>query len=93
MFLNTCKALDNLLDEDIIFKLKQNRILVKLMNILKVFGTAENKVPFLQDRYHTASNWVNFQTGVPKGSILSVQDLPTWDAQVFLVADNQCQLT
>ena len=64
VFLDTCKALDKIWHEGIIFKLQQNSISDDLLNILSDFLRNRKQRVMLNGQ-----SWTNINAGVPQGFI------------------------
>ena len=67
VFLDIFKALDKVWHEGLIFKLKQNGISGKLLNLIKDFLKNRKQRVVLNGQF---SSWADVDTGVPQGSIL-----------------------
>ena len=67
MFLDISKAFDTVWHEDLIYKLKQNGISGKLLNIIKDFLNSRKQRVVLNGQY---SSWASITAGLPQGSIL-----------------------
>ena len=67
MFLDICKAFDKVWHKGFIFKLKQNGISDKILNIITDFLSFRKQQVVLNGQ---ASPWVSIEAGVPQGSIL-----------------------
>ena len=67
IFLNTSKAFNKVWHIGLIFKLKQNKVTIDLINILIDF-LKERKWRVILNFQH--SKWSNISAGVPQGSIL-----------------------
>ena len=66
-FLDIFKAFDKVWHEGLIFKLKQNGISGKLLNLIKDFLKNRKQRVVLNGQF---SSWADVDTGVPQGSIL-----------------------
>ena len=66
-FLNISKAFDKVWHEGLIFKLKQNGISAKLLNLIKDFLKNKKQRVVLNGQF---SSWADVDTGVPQESIL-----------------------
>ena len=67
VFLDISKAFDKVWHKDLIFKLKQNGISDKILNIITDFLSFRKQRVVLNGQ---ASPWVSTEAGVPQGSIL-----------------------
>ena len=67
MFLDISKAFDKVWHEGLIYKLRQNRISGKLLNIIKDFLDSRKQRVILNRQY---SSWTSITAGVPRGLIL-----------------------
>ena len=67
VFLDISKAFDKVWHKGLIFKLKQNGISDKILNIITVFLSFRKQWVVLNGQ---ASPWVSIEAGVPQGSIL-----------------------
>ena len=67
MFLDIFKAFDKVSHEGLIYKLKQNGISGKLLNIIKDFLDSRKQRVVLNGQY---LSWASITAGVPQGSIL-----------------------
>ena len=67
VLLDISKAIDKVLHEGIIFKLKQNGISDDLLNILSAFLRNRIQKVMLNGQ---SSSWANVNAGIPQGSIL-----------------------
>ena len=66
VFLDVSKAFDKVWHEGLLFKLKQNGITGKLLNLLKSYLTNRNQRVLLNG---SASGWGIVESGVPQGSV------------------------
>ena len=67
VFLDISKAFDKVWHEGLLFKLKQNGISGKLLNVITDFLYQRKQRVVLNGQH---SSWTNVQAGVPQGSIL-----------------------
>ena len=67
VFLDISKAFDKVWHEGLIFKLKQNGISGKLLNLIKDFLKKRKQRVVLNGQF---SSWADVDAGVPRGSIL-----------------------
>ena len=67
VFLDISKAFDNVWHDGLIFKLKQNGISGKLLNLIKDFLKNRKQRVVLNGQF---SSWADADAGVPQGSIL-----------------------
>ena len=67
VFIDISKAFDKVWREGLIFKLKQNGISGKLLNLIKDFLKNRKQRVFSNGQF---SSWVDVDTGVPQRSIL-----------------------
>ena len=67
VFLDISKAFDKVWHKGLIYKLKQNGISGKLLNLIIDFLSNRNQRVVLNGKY---SSWTNIEAGVPQGSIL-----------------------
>ena len=67
LFLDISKAFDKVWHEGLIFKLKQNGISGKLLNLIKDFLKNRKQRVVLNGQF---SSWADVDAGVPQGSIL-----------------------
>ena len=67
VFLDISKAFDKVWHESLIFKLKQNGISGKLLNLIKDFLKKRKQRVVLNGQF---SSWDDVNAGVPQGSIL-----------------------
>ena len=67
VFLDISKAVDKVWHKGLIYKLKQNSISGKLLNLIIDFFSNRNQRLVLNGKY---SSWTNVEAGVPQGSIL-----------------------
>ena len=69
VFLDISKAFDKVWDKGLIFKLKQNGISDRILNIITDFLSFRKQRFVLNGQ---ASPWTSIETGVPQGSILGL---------------------
>ena len=67
VFLDISKVFDKLWHKGLIYRLKQNGILRKLLNLIIDFSSNRKQRVVLTGKY---SSWTNTEAGVPQGSIL-----------------------
>ena len=67
VFLDISKAFDRVWHKGLIYKLKQNGILGKLLNLIIDFLSNRKQRVVLNGKY---PSWTNIEAGVPQGSIL-----------------------
>ena len=67
VYLDMSKAFDKVWHEGLLFKLKQNGINGRLLNLLKSYLTNRNQRVLLND---SESGWGIVESGVPRGSVL-----------------------
>ena len=67
VFLDISKAFDKVWHKGLLFKLKQNGISGKLLNLISDFLSNRKQRVVLNGQY---SSWANIEAGVPQGSIL-----------------------
>ena len=67
VFLDISKAFDEVWHKGLIYKLKQNGISGKLLNLIIDFLSNRKQRVVLNGKY---SSWTNIEAGVPQGSIL-----------------------
>ena len=69
VFLDISKAFDKVWHKDLIYRLKQNSISGKLLNLIIDFLLNRKQRVGLNGKY---SSWTNIEAGVPQGSILGL---------------------
>ena len=69
VFLDISKAFDKVWHKGLIYKLKQNGISGKLLNLIIDFLSNRKQRVVLNGKY---SSWTNIEAGVPQGSILGL---------------------
>ena len=67
VFLDISKSFDKVWHKGLIYKLKQNGISGKLLNLIIDFLSNRKQRVVLNGKY---SSWTNIEAGVPQGSIL-----------------------
>ena len=79
MFLDISKALDKVWQEGLIYKLKQNGIPGKLLNIIKDFLDSGKQRVVVNGNY---SSWASITAGVPQHPILGPLFFPIYSSDL-----------